>query len=1778
MAGMQNTVSRGAAARVFAAVATVVFAVLVAFFAAPGMAFAGTITVGEYDGSTVTQKNEIDLGSFDLSTLNPSQGSYEVSRRVGVKLDGFESDNPYANLYFGGYDAAVVAGSPVDQAFSCGSMGNAGPTTSIIGSFAVSIDVTQYTAGTYTGTIGVTLPSDVVAANPAGANGGALSITDGVLAIPVKISLTGVNPCFGPKVTGVTAKAGNTRVEVAWTPVDGCYDYAIFRRDGKDASASSPELSQYQYLSTVHLTNDTSSSAFSDPFFVDSWVNNGQTYSYLVYADDVHTAFTGTPSKAAFATPMHTVRLRPAAPFALEDRGAGDGYVYLRWCWNTKGGQSNPENEYDTGDPTDGENLVDHFNIYRNGVLVKQIKQNAYMPGNGYNDSISYEWSATAPTEQNGASYTFYVTAVDGNGIEGWPSNKVSAASENSAALAILGHTADFVTDTEWNDQAGEWVDVVRGMHIDLDAQGVARFNIWRKPANADDASYTPVTLTRADDGEEYDADVQEGKVYTYKAVGVSSKGKQTEPYVFSIAAVEDGSYVNGGQPLTISLSPVDGESVRIDWYPREDPSSYELYRDGELIESWDSVSGRVMYLDDPGADGSYRYQVKWTSKTYAGLTGASNVCTFDRFNGELDPATFAQAPGKPRLTGRLVGDNNPSVLLTWQPAESGGEPTGYIIYRSDGGITNTEQWSATTNPRQSEPAVGRYFSMQADTTQYREYVDWYDDGDSATTYDLSPHRWWIVAYNEVGLSEPSEIVEFSMGANGELPTNNDTEAPGAPRGVNAALTWDDADGTGENLSGCITVTWSAPATGGSVEDYDIRLEDQDGNVTMGAVSNGSEQRFNHEIALSDSPEYSEIGKTFTITVSATNGAGETAADPVTVKVASVPTLRATAKSATSVELSWEGLRGDAVAVSEYQLWHRSNASAWQQVHSADAPGSFVHEGIQTGSDHEYYVVAIDNAGVKHQSVIRTVKPTVQDGVLEAPTNLSARSVDGDVIVSWTPAVNGAVPAFYRLEGQVKGANDAPDPDGIWQGKNVMETTSTSAGLIIRHGSGSPFTCGETYFLRVCGMTSNHLRGATSECIEFTWPAESEAATASAQPAPIAFTAEPGDGIVELAWQKPEGADGDAITAYWVVRMDGSQSSWWGMPSDATVYTVSVADASQVEYRFVDLTVVNGQTYTYELWPLNSKPPAYRSTYYLKGVTVTPNGPTSDDWVADNMAEMAAALPDSADEMTPEQRAAFDELAANYRALDESQRQMLDDETRAKIEELIVDTAHADAATQYADDPAVTAAQDTIAALDANAISLDDDASLQAVADARAAYDALPTDARQLVDDTNLRAAEARVKQLRTAAANQATADAVSAQLAAIDYSSVDAMDEGEFEQFAGEVADLRMAYNQLTKAQKALVDPAALENLQAAEQQIDAKNGVEHEHIMKAIAAKAPTCTQGGNSAYWRCTSCGKLYADADGAHETTLEAVTLPADPEAHSWNAGIVSKKATIEEPGEMTLACSECDKTKVAEIASPATFTLSETSFAYDGKAKTPTVTVADSAGEVIEAANFEVAYEDNVNIGTATARVMFKGNRYEGEKDVAFTIGKAASTIKIAAQTKTYNGKVQAYSGKVTKTGSTGKVTYKYYSDAKCTKTVAAKSVKAAKTYYVTATVAADATYTAATSAAAKFTIVKANNPMAAKGRTATVKYVNVKKKAQVLKRSAVITVSKNQGKLTFAKKSGNKSIVINKTTGKVTVKKGLKKGTYTVKAYVKAAGNANYKAKTTLVTFKVKVA
>ena len=121
----------------------------------------------------------------------------------------------------------------------------------------------------------------------------------------------------------------------------------------------------------------------------------------------------------------------------------------------------------------------------------------------------------------------------------------------------------------------------------------------------------------------------------------------------------------------------------------------------------------------------------------------------------------------------------------------------------------------------------------------------------------------------------------------------------------------------------------------------------------------------------------------------------------------------------------------------------------------------------------------------------------------------------------------------------------------------------------------------------------------------------------------------------------------------------------------------------------------------------------------------------------------------------------------------------------------------------------------------------------------------------------------------------------------------------------------------------------------------------------------------------------------------------------------------------------------------------------------------------------------------------------------------------------------------------------------------------------------TVTITGIGNYTGTTSTT--FKINKIANPMTAKAKKSsfTVSLSKVKSAAQTV--ATPITVSKAQGTVTYKKSSGSANITVDSKTGKLTIKKGTAKGTYTIKVQVKAAGNTNYNALTKTVTLKVVV-
>lgn len=157
--------------------------------------------------------------------------------------------------------------------------------------------------------------------------------------------------------------------------------------------------------------------------------------------------------------------------------------------------------------------------------------------------------------------------------------------------------------------------------------------------------------------------------------------------------------------------------------------------------------------------------------------------------------------------------------------------------------------------------------------------------------------------------------------------------------------------------------------------------------------------------------------------------------------------------------------------------------------------------------------------------------------------------------------------------------------------------------------------------------------------------------------------------------------------------------------------------------------------------------------------------------------------------------------------------------------------------------------------------------------------------------------------------------------------------------------------------------------------------------------------------------------------------------------------------------------------------------------YTGSAIEPTPTIkTDNYGDALVLnQDYKITkYEDNTNVGTGRIFIapLTDGNYVFTGGSYNFTIKAGTSSISITGDpSKTYDGNVVTDPA-VSQSGSTGSVSYTYYTDAACTtKTTAASGAasdgaapKNAGDYWVVAAVAASANYNAATSAAKKFTI------------------------------------------------------------------------------------------------------
>ena len=199
-------------------------------------------------------------------------------------------------------------------------------------------------------------------------------------------------------------------------------------------------------------------------------------------------------------------------------------------------------------------------------------------------------------------------------------------------------------------------------------------------------------------------------------------------------------------------------------------------------------------------------------------------------------------------------------------------------------------------------------------------------------------------------------------------------------------------------------------------------------------------------------------------------------------------------------------------------------------------------------------------------------------------------------------------------------------------------------------------------------------------------------------------------------------------------------------------------------------------------------------------------------------------------------------------------------------------------------------------------------------------------------------------------------------------------------------------------------------------------------EVVDKAIPA---TCTTDGKTEGSHCSVCGAVIKA-----QTTITAT-------GHKSSGWIVDKTASIGVKGSKHKECTVCKKVlETAEIPalsrisiSKASVTLSTSTYAYDGKAKKPGVTVKLNGKTLKNGTDYTVSYSNNTKVGTATVKITGKSN-YTGSVSKTYSIKNNFKKATVSGiSTKAFTGKnitqsiTVKYNGKTLKNGTDYTVSY-----------------------------------------------------------------------------------------------------------------------------------------------------
>ena len=891
-----------------------------------------------------------------------------------------------------------------------------------------------------------------------------VSATDGSGEGPLSVEVSATPSQALPVAPVVKGTVGAGVVNLTWNVVAGASWYNVYRGDQNGNG-----------LSLVDYDETTTG-------FHDSTVNNGQTYTYFVYA--VNAAGQGarsaglqiTPGAADLPAPTQTIaQANPDGSVSVSWTGVPNATQYYVYRSLAPGGEGQPyygtqasyyKSFNDTGvsagvtyfykvtaldangeGPMSGEASAEPGVALpaatvlagTAGAAQTNLSWKAVSGATGYNlyrknknDNgyalLAYGLTATTYVDSSavsGNTYQYYVCAVEVMG-QGTPSNTLSL----TVGVPDLGAPANLVLDvsSDGSSLVLNWAGVPNATHYYVYRSLTSNGEV---PPDYVDLPYYETSFT--------DGSVTPGVAYYYKVTALDANG---ESHFSGEIKGETGISLLRATVLTGTLG---ASQNSLSWTAVSGAAGYDVYRQQPGVTN-DALlvyhTTLTTYVDTSAVNGStYRYHVRPVGT--AGEGADSNAVY-------LTPGTSPDLPAPTQVVASV--DGNGTIHLVWAAVPN---DVHYFIYRS------------LTPNGEASPA-------------YSDVPYYYNNGsytDSSVTAGVT-YYYKITALDSTGQGPLSVEVSAAPGA----------APPPAP------------DLSGQAGYAQATLSWTAVAGATSYDLY--RKNKNDGSFTLIGY---------HLTGLSYTDTGLANGNTFQYYVAPVGVAGEGTPSSTAYVTPGIPHLHApTNVIATAlsygIAVSWSAIKN---ATHFYVYRSLTPGGEGQPVYS-DVPyyynGAYTDTSVTPGVTYYYRISTLDNFGEGPMSI--EVSATFGIAPLPAPT-LSGGTGRAQANLSWSAVPGATSYNVYRGTG-----NSTPNLSlGALVGYRIRATAWTDVSA----------ASGGTYTYSVCSVSADG-QGPASNVVYLT-PGVPDL------PAPTGLTASVLSYGIKIVWATVTGA-----THYFVYR------------------------------------------------------------------------------------------------------------------------------------------------------------------------------------------------------------------------------------------------------------------------------------------------------------------------------------------------------------------------------------------------------------------------------------------------------------------------------------------------------------------------------------------------------------------------------------------------------------------------------------------------------------------